>query len=249
MVKTTSQTYRDLYLSLGDDYTDPVAAAALFFAGNIGGRTTYGLRIEAPSIQKEFVDDVHFGKDPEGLLYVNDPKELSGNMNYNIFYTSKSTPANQRAVVIKFFKPGNPGRIVAQFLARNPPAMLDYYEDNKSGSWADYKALSGHAELVKEAYSSTVTIRIDGISRKVTFNVTDSSSRRLSISGSLTFKNETNLRAGTTNVVNTNSDRIVFYPYRGSSDFTAVFFPPETAPLDWFGGYEIEAGSATWAST
>ena len=62
MVNDTTDTFSTLREKLEKKYKYCVPAAALFWRRYLGeGKYEYGLRIEAPSIMKEFVDNVNLG--------------------------------------------------------------------------------------------------------------------------------------------------------------------------------------------
>jgi hypothetical protein len=58
-VTTTTETFTDIFTRLAKKYKNYAPAAALFYWDN---DSTHGVRVEAPSILKEFVDNVAWGK-------------------------------------------------------------------------------------------------------------------------------------------------------------------------------------------
>lgn len=62
MVSTTSDTYDTLFTNLTKAYGEVVPAEALFWKRSLGGNNyDYGLRVEAPTLMKEFTDGVNLG--------------------------------------------------------------------------------------------------------------------------------------------------------------------------------------------
>ena len=57
-VTTTTKTFTELFVGFSDKYKNYAAASALFYWDN---GSTHGVRVEAPSILKEFVDNVAWG--------------------------------------------------------------------------------------------------------------------------------------------------------------------------------------------
>ena len=62
MADYTEKSYEQIFSELEKKYQNNVAAAALFWKRDPGdGTYQYGLRVESPSIMKEFIDKVNLG--------------------------------------------------------------------------------------------------------------------------------------------------------------------------------------------
>lgn len=114
-IKPSTETYAQLVSDRLAQYPVNCAAAALLYYDK---DVQLGVRIEAPSIMKEFVDNVAFGRgtifksvkthltllsvDPEGILFFNDRDDFNGPAYYNLF-TNTGVADDQRAIVVQFF--------------------------------------------------------------------------------------------------------------------------------------------------
>lgn len=141
-VTTTTQTYTQLVEDRLSKYKNSAPAAALFYYNN---GWDMGLRMEAPTIMKEFKDNVEFGRgafllqsyihsrfdtslaDPEGTLFFddlgdlsNDPDDSNDTTSYNVFYNVVNNTDDQ-AVVIQFFDPNNSSTFFAEVCRPSPP--------------------------------------------------------------------------------------------------------------------------------
>jgi hypothetical protein len=122
-VTTTTDDFNVIVERLLRKYARRAPAAVLFYWNN---GSTWGVRVEAPSIFKEFIDNV--GKryiytvqlvdglisspasDPEGVLFYydigdldNDPKDKNDITHYNVFHNTGVKPGEE-AAVIQFYK-------------------------------------------------------------------------------------------------------------------------------------------------
>jgi len=228
MVCTTNQTFKELYAERLNKYKHMEPAAALFYWGE---GNTYGVRLEVPGIMKEFIDNVAFGRDPEGTLFYNHIEDIDGDAKYNIFYNTDVT-SNEQAVVVQFFSQTQ-GHFYAEFVGRDPSRAVQYTVDSHVGSWAVLDQASACAHVKKYSSEKTVTITIPSVQMQVSFDVpSDPDEKAIDIHGTIAFKKLANLKYGARSIVNYNNDRILFYPERVTNDLTAVFIPVEATAKD-----------------
>jgi len=226
MVSTTTKTFKELYAERLSKYKHMEPAAALFYWGE---GTTRGVRLEVPGIMKEFIDNVAFGRDPEGTLFFNHVEDIDGDAKYNVFYNTNVT-SDEQAVVVQFFI-STQDHFYAEFVGKDPSRAVQYTTDSHKGSWAVVDQASASAHVKKYSSESTITITIASIQKAVSFDVPDNSAEKsVDVHGSISFKKLANLKSDS--VVNYNDDRILFYPETVSKDLTAVFIPVEATAAD-----------------
>lgn len=252
MVNTTSDTFDQQFHALKDKYKEVVPAEALFWKRWHGGSSyEYGLRIQAPTIMKEFIDNVNLGTDPQGFLFFNNIHDLdAGDGKYNIFYNTV-TDVKQRAATVQLFH-SHQGSFYAEFLARDPNKTVNYTIDSQAGKWATLEIGSASALVKKYSDETTITVTIPAIKKKATFEVKDNSGKQSAdVWGSLSFKTLESLKSSSTaTYADYNKDRIIFYPQSGgsgSADFSAAFIPMDTAPVDALGDLTFEANTVYWS--
>ncbi|KIJ59273.1 hypothetical protein HYDPIDRAFT_33343 [Hydnomerulius pinastri MD-312] len=252
MVTTTSDTFDTQFHALKDKYKEIVPAEALFWKRYRGGNTyDYGLRVEAPTIMKEFIDNINLGTDPEGFLFFNNIHDLdTGDGKYNVFYNTVED-VKQRAATVQFFH-SKQGSFYAEFLAKDPNKTVDYTIDGQVGKWDTLEIGSASAHVKKYSDETTITVTIPAIKKKAQFEVVDNSgSQSADVWGNLMFKKIEKLQSSNTaTYADYNKDRIIFYPqsgWTGSADFSAAFIPMDTAPVDALGDLTFEANTVYWS--
>ncbi|CCM02455.1 uncharacterized protein FIBRA_04554 [Fibroporia radiculosa] len=226
MVNTISDTFDVQFHTLKDKYKDVVSAEALFWKRFRGGTTyDYGMRMEVPTLMKEFVDNVNLGTDPEGFLFFNNIGDLdAGDGKYNVLYNTTGD-VNQRAVRVQFFH-HKQGSFYAEFLAKDPNKTVDYLIDGQVGKWATLETGSASAHIKKYSDESDISIKIPAIKKQVTFSVPDNNAHAsIDVWGNFMFKDISRLQSSSDpSYADYNQDRIVFYRssgWTGSADFTA----------------------------
>ncbi|KAF9512548.1 hypothetical protein BS47DRAFT_1363099 [Hydnum rufescens UP504] len=239
-VTTTTETFTEIFTRLAKKYKNYAPAAALFYWDN---GATHGVRVEAPSILKEFVDNVAWGKDPEGTLFFNDVKDLDNDPPM----TTTGATTTQQAVVVQFYA-DTQGSFFAEFVGKDPSRAVTYILEARKGRFLPLNSGSASAHVKKKSSESKVTVKISAIGKEVTFNVPDNSAAQdIDVWGNLTFKKLSDLKSGTLSVVNYNDDRILFYPTNGQQAMHAIFIPIETTAADAtaLGTYYFVTSSAT----
>jgi len=246
-----NKDYATLYDAALKTYTQSVPAAGLFWK-RFTGTTIYGLRIEAPSIMKEFSDGVAFGTDPEGTLFffnLSDLNEAPGHSKYKLTTYFKD---NKRTIVVQIYR-HSPEKPYAEFIAKDPNQTVDYNIDDKPGKWAsNITQGSANAHVQKKPLSQKVTITIPAIRKKATFFINRDTDKHISVDvwGNVMFKDIIHLGAGgadssADSSADYNKDRIIIYPTppdpkTGTSDFSALFIPTESAPAGALGNFSID---------
>ncbi|CCM02453.1 uncharacterized protein FIBRA_04552 [Fibroporia radiculosa] len=252
MVNEISDTFDVQFTALTDKYKGVVSASALFWKRYHGGNNVeYGLRIEVPTLMKEFVDNVNLGADPEGFLFFNNISDLDAvDGKYNVVYNTVDD-IKQRAARVQFFHQ-NQGSFYAEFLAKDPNKTVDYLIDSQVGAWATLQIGSASAYIKKYSDESNILIKIPAIKKQATFNVPENiGNQAVDVWGNIMFKDiKRLLSSDTPSYADYNQDRIIFYSASGSTgstDFTAYFIPMESAPDDALGDLKFEANTVYWS--
>jgi len=210
---------------------DKVASAhALFFNNDHNQRA---LRLECPDLALEFTDGAYIGRDPEGFLYYDDlanfQKDTGTKHNYEV---SQDSINNKTYAVIQFRHAVN-DKPYAKFYAPDEAKvataakMADY---TSTGNWVTFKSASCYAVIKKETGNSTVTMTLDSLDYKASWDAgsTTFSPSSFSVPGYLHFKKFKTLKDG--KYANYNNDRVVFYANDWTgTDFVGFFIPLEDA--------------------
>jgi len=249
-VTTTTETFTDIFTRLAKKYKNYAPAAALFYWDN---GATHGVRVEAPSILKEFVDNVAWGKDPEGTLFFNEIKDLDNDptdeddySHYNVYYNT-GVQASQQAVVVQFYA-DTQGSFFAEFVGKDPSRAVTYTLEARKGRFLPLNSGSASAHVKKKSSESKVIVKIAAIGKEVIFDLPNNfAAQDIDVWGNLTFKKLSDLKSGTLSVVNYNDDRILFYPTNGEQAMHAIFIPIETTAADAtaLGAYNFVTSTAT----
>ncbi|CAA7263077.1 unnamed protein product [Cyclocybe aegerita] len=200
------------------------------------------MRLEVPSLMREFKDRMTFGRDPEGYLFYKDVDDLDPDQSSRyIMFPNVYKTKTEHAVVVKFFH-NDPSRCYAQFIAKDENMTVDYTIDNgQMGIWTTLVQGSAQAMIKKASDENTVTLTVPAIGKKATFELnTDQSIKTW---GEISYKrlSELTTPAGSCSFVDFNPDRLLLFPKMQSPDFTAVFIPSEAlARPDALGATSVE---------
>ncbi|KAJ3860145.1 hypothetical protein EV359DRAFT_85638 [Lentinula novae-zelandiae] len=224
---TFDNTFAEEIAALINQWDNFCPAAALFYWGKNSNDT--GLRIEATEIMREFVDNIQFGRDPEGWLFYGTPQDLdtdSGDTVYYRVYTNDESPMSIR---IDFFgrDPNTPGiKPFAQFLTKDTAKIPieDIPADTGSGLWRKLSTGISSATVSKLTNDPTIKLSAHAIGKNLTFNLPDSSS----------FTHALHLNYNTLAITNYNADRILYYDQNDSTKLLGVFYPSSDLFPDGF---------------
>ncbi|KIJ59055.1 hypothetical protein HYDPIDRAFT_118882 [Hydnomerulius pinastri MD-312] len=248
MVTTTNATFDNQFHALMNKYKTVVSAEALFWKRSREvGSHEYGLRVQAPSIMKEFVDNINLGSDPQGFLFFNNILDLdAGNGKYNVFYNTVED-IRQRAATVQFFH-SKQGSFYAEFLAKDPNKTVDYTVDGQAGKWETLEVGSACAYVKKYSDETSILVTIPVIEKRLEFEVKDNSGNHsVDAWGNVMFKDLGRLQSSSgASFADGSRDIILFYPESertGSAHFTAMFIPMDTAPVNAPGRLTSEADS------
>jgi len=224
---------------------------ALVYHGG-GPEDFIGIRVECSGLGKEFVSNVSFGRDPEGDLYYKDKSKLTGECRYEVEFQVGSV------LSIKIFAgcDSTSSDLIAQFVGTDPASAIGWlsYDERHpefelKGTWLDYNPLSIEgSRIICRPGSTTVTINLASIYRKVTFNLPTASPLGMDHLGIMTINGDIkSIRPGTKSYVDYNSDRVIFYPQMGSTKMTAYFIPDIVKNEDLYslGGSEFISDGLT----
>jgi len=190
-----------------------------------------GLRIEAPSLMKEFTDHTQFGTDPEGLLFYHTDTDFDmdglGDIKYKVFWNDE-TP---RVVRIDFLPPREGSTRFASFISRDTGKLGDdfywQWSPTSSGQWQPAERTTSAAWLRKiTGAGNTVALTIDSIHKSAVFTVPDETA--IAISGTFYFKDLCDLDGEC--VADYDADRLLFYPKKDLDKLIGVFFPKANGP-------------------
>lgn len=226
MVAVSSETFAQLFQARATEYKNLAPASILFWDHSTSNRNERGLRVECPTLHREFVHTVSVGKDPEGTLFFDDVDELGdidGTL-YNVFFNTAR--GVDRTIVVQFLTPK--GTPYAEFVGKDPHNNVTTLVTQQSGgAWRELEQGTSAGHVAKTARETTVTMTFAAINKTVTFDVPDNKSRGAikKIPGTLTFRNISQIASGTTSVVDYSKDRIVFYKDASATDFVAMFVP------------------------
>ncbi|KAF8325387.1 uncharacterized protein EI90DRAFT_3128739 [Cantharellus anzutake] len=237
-VAKTNQGYKAAYEERFEKYSWSAGASALFYFSNPDGNEEQGVRIEAPEILKEFIDNVAYGRDPVGTLFYNNIDDIRGKTKYNVIYSDTSVKDENAAVIVQFFGSNeNQGNFYAEFVGRDPARTVWWIVDgttHKGGEWHPLKLTTSTAFVGKKSNENKVNITLAAIGKQVSFDLPAGygTGKNISVWGNLSTNDIKKIKKGTRSVVDYNNDRILFYPQNRSKDLTAVFIPLETKDSD-----------------
>ncbi|KAF8590317.1 hypothetical protein K439DRAFT_1612098 [Ramaria rubella] len=236
MVVNTIKTFRELFKERLDLYDNITPAAALFYDHN----GSVGLRLEAPSIAKEFVDKLPFGRDPEGILFYGSIEDIDGEATYSVFSNHGTQVAQgQEAVVVQFFDSDN--NMYAEFVGQDPTRSVTHTAEGKKGDWVTIDQGWANAKISKSTKSTTIHIKIPSIGKQVKIDfgtiaaAVAANKKAIHHDGNVFFKKVSDMVAPSR--VDFNDDRVLFYHNTTTNDpnlkdLVAVFIPVETVADD-----------------
>jgi len=231
--------YADLLGQLAEEFVRYTPASALFYHD---GHNKPGLRIESVELMKEFVNEVEFGKDPEGLLFYNEKADfdnIDSPVLYKVYYNNEQA----KAIKVEFYFLEQDSDPFATFLAKDSSVPVPALQDGR-GIWNDLKIGACSAEIRKYAAWPTVTLTMEPIGKRVSFKVKQELvGRAIRTRGVFGFPKLANL-VGHDCVATYNDDSIVFSSYSRRNKIIAVFFPT-TGKLG-FGDHHPHPPIATW---
>ncbi|KAF8581440.1 hypothetical protein K439DRAFT_1619025 [Ramaria rubella] len=212
MPPNTDKTFRELFKERLDLYNNITPAAALFYDHN----GDVGLRIEAPSIAKEFVDRLPFGRDPEGTLFYGSIGDIVGEATYSVFSNYGTQVAQgQEAVVVQFFDGNN--NLYAEFVGQDPTRAVTHTAEGKKGEWVTLEQGWANANISKNTTSTTIHIKIPSIGKRVKLDfrtvpaATAANKKAIHHNGNIFFKTISDMDSGVESRVDFNNDRVLFY--------------------------------------
>ncbi|CAA7263073.1 unnamed protein product [Cyclocybe aegerita] len=247
MVAHSRLTYDQLFSQLETEYHHKfVPASALFWTQH----GQHAMRLEVPSLMREFKDQMTVGRDPEGYLFYKnvDDLDLERSSRYIMFPNVYKTKTDH-AVVVQFFH-NDPSKCYAQFIAKDENITVDFCIDNgKTGTWTKLVQGSAHAKLKKYSDEDTVTLTVPAIGKQATFELKGDQSIPETW-GEISFKHlsELSTPSGSRSFVDFSPDRLLFFPKQQNADFTAVFIPSEAlARPDALGTTSVETQTVVWS--
>ncbi|KAF9544209.1 hypothetical protein CPC08DRAFT_799885 [Agrocybe pediades] len=255
-VGIVSDSYETLYDRIRSEFSDQVPAAALLWWW-LDTADKFGVRVEVPTLGKEFSNGMYIGRDPEGTLFFNDPDDFHGENSsadplkckYDVYYNNN---ASSPAFVIQWYTT-NASEAFAKFVAKDPNRVAKNLINSADGSWSDANASESFARITKQSSSNTWTMTIPSIHKKVTLPTNSASitnrpahNQRVDTMGILVWKDINKIEKGV--YADYRDDRIVFTETNEwSVDFCAFFLPLEwSRNLNPLGPYVIGAGGAKW---
>ncbi|KAH7874217.1 uncharacterized protein C8R40DRAFT_1171753 [Lentinula edodes] len=236
---TFDNTFAEEIAALINQWDNFCPAAALFYWGKNSNDT--GLRIEATEIMREFVDNIQFGRDPEGWLFYGTPQDLDTDSGDTVYYRVYTNDESPMAIRIDFFgrDPNTPGiKPFAQFLTKDTAKIPieNIPADTGSGLWRKLSTGISSATVSKLTNDPTIKLSAHAIGKNLTFNLPDSSSftHALHIDGAFHFQNIKDLNYNTLAITNYNTDRILYYDQKDSTKLIGVFYPSSDLFPDGF---------------
>jgi len=248
MTKTDGEKKFDAQVSdLIDNFEEYCGAACLLYIGTTGIGTTRGVRIEAPFIAKEFVDNVHFGRDPEGLLFYDSLDDFPTDSSKYKYYSYKNTE-DPPALRIEFFKKdGDKDINFTTFVSKDTKGVPSKYFDSGTsqegtGTWKDMKMASSYGELSKLTKGLQVTLTLKPIGKTLAFTLNDKAENKkhsIKATGTFTYPLLSDLTNSNDFVADFDTDRVVFYRKSKVNEMVGLFIASK--PLPKFEGDDIVA--------
>ncbi|KAJ3878983.1 hypothetical protein F5051DRAFT_427768 [Lentinula edodes] len=236
---TFDNTFAEEIAILVNQWDHFCPAAALFYWGKNSLDT--GLRIEATEIMREFVDNIQFGRDPEGWLFYGSPQDLDTDSGDTVYYRVYINDESPMAIRIDFFgrDPNTPGiKPFAQFLTKDTVKIPieDIPADTGSGLWRKLNTGISSATVSKLTNDLSIKLSAHAIGKKLTFDLPNSASftQALHIDGVFHFQNIKDLNYNTLAITNYNTDRILYYDQNDSTKLLGVFYPSSDLFPDGF---------------
>ncbi|KAJ3515027.1 hypothetical protein NLJ89_g2021 [Agrocybe chaxingu] len=248
MVVPSPLTHDQLFAQLETQYHHKfVPASALFWTQH----GQHAMRLEVPSLMREFKDKMTVGRDPEGYLFYNhvEDLDLERGTRYIMFPNTYRTKQDH-AVVVQFFH-NDPSKCYAQFIAKDENLTVDYCIDNGNvGEWTQLVQGCSHAKIRKYSDENTVTLTAAPIGKKATFQLNNDQNIPETW-GELIFKHisDLNTPGGTKGFVDFTPDRVLFYPKQMNPEFTAIFIPSEAIEKPAaLGTASVETQTVEWSN-
>ncbi|KAH6885632.1 hypothetical protein BKA70DRAFT_1237025 [Coprinopsis sp. MPI-PUGE-AT-0042] len=223
-----------------------VPAAGLFFHDQYDYKA---LRVEAPTIGKEFTDGVWIGSDPDGTLFYYSTGDMEKATSYVIEQVTNPSDGKQCAQVTFTFTDDPDADPFAVFLAYDPANVIGLTRMNgysNEGKWTDLHIGQVSGLVEKTSTGTHITITTDIIGKKAVISNVASAftdDKNVNSRGTFSFKSIADISTAT--AANYNKDRIVFYKDPAhAKDFIAYFIPFEGSTAG-----QIEANSLGNADT
>jgi len=161
---TPSDSYDTLYDTFGSEFEDFEQASALLWWGT---DSEFGVRVEVPSLGKEFSNGMSLGRGQRGLLFYNKRGDLEKDVHYNIY---SNTDSDSPAFVIEFYNKGSTSaQSFAKFLTHDYDRIVQRTVGTATGTWTYITASESAGRLTKNSTSNTVTLTVPSIFKQVTF--------------------------------------------------------------------------------
>ncbi|KAH6885652.1 hypothetical protein BKA70DRAFT_115021 [Coprinopsis sp. MPI-PUGE-AT-0042] len=238
----------DLFNQYKGQFGNAVPAAGLFFITKYGD---HAIRIEAPTIGKEFIDGIYIGSDPDGFLYYNNTSDFKQPTTYTVAQVTNPADGKLCASVTFTFTNDSGAAPFAVFLAYDPANVLGLTGfsngySSTTGSWNDLKLGQVTGSVTKTSTGTQITVTTDVIGKTaVIHNVASAftgDTNPVNSRGTFSFKSIDNISQGA--VASYNKDRLVFYTDINATDFVAYYIPFEGSNAG-----EIEENSLGNANT
>jgi len=208
------------------------------------------VRLQAPLIAQQFVGDVEFGKDPQGLLFYHQAEDFL--VHYHKFNYYRSGWGSSVTILIDFFEDvdGSNLTLLARFLARVDTNIFQIPTNpsgNGKGMWSNFRAAVVPTAIIRAGSSTTLHLQFHALKKRVYFQSGASGSIK-SEPGLLIFKDIDLLKDrvdGTPVVADLparQADRILFHP-RGNPGMVVALFLPDR-PIS-VGSY-VQLPTTTW---
>jgi len=206
------------------------------------------LRMQAPETMTEFSGEVHFGRDPKGLLFYHAQSDFKvGEAEYRVYYHSEASPLI--TVRVEFYVPGETV-VFARFLARVDTRKYTLPPSSSvlgTGKFRPFIAATCQTDIHKVTGSRRVRLRFPPIRRQTLFDA-EGQAPAIDTTGVLIFPDEKNLKTiiepNTKCVVDYAPDRFVFHPENNPGKVIALFLPAEPVGID---GTGVAPPPATWS--
>lgn len=244
----TDESYVTQISKLAGTFKKSCGAAVLYYWGD---GADHGLRLECITVMKEFLNNVKFGSDPEGLLFYNENSDFNFESDEKVDYKTFYNTETPMVIRTEFYlqSDSTEKKPFATFITNSDKTsrVIPSHLQNGSGIWQDLKIGINFCKIHKVTNDSTVTLRVLPLGKKVTFRVTDNSKQsKIETTGLLYCHNITDLQ-GSDALVNYDDDRIIFYPAGGTS-YQALFFANERLLIDNQHQSDADRPKATWSS-
>ncbi|PPQ65516.1 hypothetical protein CVT24_010812 [Panaeolus cyanescens] len=204
------------------------------------------VRLQAPDIMQQFIGDVEFGKDPEGLLFYNNAASDFAMRDHDFDYTKHGT-GQWRTFVLNFYEVDDK-KPVARFIARvdtnKYPIPGESFARGK-GRWSKFPAATAQTTAVRGEGRNRLYLQFPAL-RKYVYFQTSSSQAIEEKPGVVIFKDYDMLQDTVNNravVADYANDRIVFHTEGDKSTVVALYIPNEPLVV---GSAGARPPSTTW---